>query len=69
MGGGCDLGPVYVGMWVGMGRENRTSFVLEISPGPFLQGCVTRVSVVESGSVTWGTSNGERGLGIRHPQV
>lgn len=30
--GGMTWGPAYVTVWVGMDRENRTQFVLEISP-------------------------------------
>ena len=38
--GGVTWGPMDVSVWVEMGKENRTQFVLEINPGTFLQGCV-----------------------------
>lgn len=71
--GGVTRGPVDVSVWVGMGKENRTQFVLEINPGTFLQGYVwyegDSLTAEESGSGIWGRLSGEHGFGIKHIQV
>lgn len=71
--GGVTRGPVDVSVGVGMGRENRTLFVLEINPGTFLLGCVwyegDSLTAEERGSGIWGRLSGEHGSGIKHTQV
>ena len=73
MCGGVTRGPVAVSGGVGMGRENRTLFVLEINPGTFLLGCVwyegDSLTAEERGSGIWGRLSGEHGSGIKHNQV
>ena len=71
--GGVTRGPADVSVGLGMGRENRTLFVLEINPGTFLPGCVWykagSLTVEERGSGIWGRLSGEHGFGIKHTQV
>lgn len=71
--GGVTRGPVDVSVGVGMGRENRTLFVLEINPGTFLPGCVwyegDSLTAEERGSGIRGRLNGEHSFGIKHTQV